>query len=118
MKRPPQIKVTVSKHNSTDYWAVHIDDKLAVVALLRGLLRIASRKHAQLAVEKALSAPEAENAKLEAALAKLEKIKAALPEAHGTKASVEYPEPDQQWMILDINGPVVTRCCNVPLSLP
>jgi len=67
MKRPPQIKVTVSKHNSTDYWAVHIDDKLAVVALLRGLLRIASRKHAQLAVEKALSAPEAENAKLESA---------------------------------------------------
>ena len=67
MKRPPQIKVTVSKHNSTDYWAVHIDDKLAVVALLRGLLRIASRKHAQLAVEKALSAPEAENVKLESA---------------------------------------------------
>jgi len=67
MKRPPQIKVTVSKHNSTDYWAVHIDDKLAVVALLRGLLRIASRKYAQLAVEKALSAPEAENVKLESA---------------------------------------------------
>jgi hypothetical protein len=67
MKRPPQIKVTVSKHNSTDYWAVHIDDKLAVVALLRGLLPIASRKYARLAAEKALSAPEAENVKLESA---------------------------------------------------
>ena len=30
MKRQPQIKITVTKHDSTDYWSMHVDDKLAV----------------------------------------------------------------------------------------